>query len=499
MLPISPLSIRCVSVHILAAAQNAYMDSIYNWSLLYLLSEWAIRLIMLVYVPRERSAAAARTWLLLIFLLPWPGLILYGLIGRVYLPKSRIEQQRRASEQIRKVQDQIRNRIPTLPPLPPHLQPLAALATRLGDFEPFGGNTVELLTDYKGSLSRLIAEIDSARTHVHLLYYIYGDDDFGQRVTDALIRAAKRGVQCRVLLDAVGSKAALRRQAPQMRRAGIEVHAALQVKLFRRNSARFDLRNHRKIAVIDGAIAYTGSQNIVDGEFVPGFPNEELVMRVTGPVVAQLQAVFVADRFFETGTTLEQAQAFPDLPETGHTIAQVLPSGPGYQRDNGQEIMVSLLYAARERVVLTTPYFVPDEPFFQALRSAARRGLEVHLVVSRHANQLFTQLAQRSYYDELLENGVKIHIYRPRFLHAKHLSIDGEIALIGSTNIDIRSFALNAEINLLVYDPQIMAELRELQDSYFANSELLTLEEWEKRPLWARTLHGVARLADSLL
>lgn len=475
------------------------MESFYNWSLIYLLSEWAIRLIMLVYVPRQRSAAAARTWLLLIFLLPWPGLIVYAFIGRVYLPKIRIEQQRRASELICKVQAQMGSRIPTPPALAPHLQSLVNLATRLGDFQPFGGNKVELLTGYEESLNRLIADIDAAQSHVHLLFYIYADDATGRRMTDTLIRAASRGVQCRVLLDAVGSKAALRWLAPEMRRAGVEVHAALRVKLFRRNSARFDLRNHRKIAVIDGCIAYTGSQNIVDSEFVRGYPNEELMMRVTGPAVAQLQAVFVADRFFETGTTLDQSQAFPNLSPTGNTTVQVVPSGPGYQRDNGQELMVSLLYAARKRIVLSTPYFVPDETFFQALRSAARRGVEVHLVLSKHANQLFTQLAQRSYYEELLENGVTIHLYRPRFLHAKHLCIDGEIALVGSTNIDIRSFALNAEINLLIYHPEVMANLQKIQDRYFANSEILTLEEWEKRPLWARTLYGVARLADSLL
>jgi cardiolipin synthase len=284
-----------------------------------------------------------------------------------------------------------------------------------------------------------------------------------------------------------------------MRLAGVEVHTALRVKLFGRNSGRFDLRNHRKLAVIDGTVAYTGSQNIVNGDFVRGYPNEEMVVRVTGPIVAQFQAVFVADRFFETGTTLEQSEVFPPLTPTGSSTLQVVPSGPGYQRENGQELLVCLLYAARKRIVLTTPYFVPDETFFQALRSAAHRGVDVHLVLSRHANKLFIQLAQRSYYDELLEDGVKIHLYRPAFLHAKHMSVDDDLAIIGSTNIDIRSFALNAEINLLIYDPAVVAQLKLVQERYFANSELLSLEEWRKRPLVARTMHGIARLADTLL
>ncbi|HZQ47346.1 MAG TPA: cardiolipin synthase [Verrucomicrobiae bacterium] len=470
-----------------------------HWSLVYLISEWSIRLVMLVYVPQRRTAAATRTWLLLIFLLPWPGLLLYALFGRIRVPKVRIEQQARASHRIRAVQAQMGIRPAARPQLPAHLSPIVTLATRLADFQPFGGNNIELLTDYQGSIDRLIADIEQARHHVHLLYYIYGDDETGCRVADALARAVKRGVQCRVMMDAVGSKPALSRLAPQMRIDGIEVQSMLPVGFFRHNAARFDLRNHRKIAVIDGCTGYTGSQNIVDGHFVDGYPNEELHLRLTGPVVVQLQAVFLADHYFEAGGQLEQPELFPDLPTAGESIAHVIPSGPGYQHENAQELMVTLLYSARGRVVITTPYFVPDEPFLQAVRSAVLRGVEVNLVVSEHANQLVTQFAQRSYYDELLTAGVKIYLYRPRFLHAKHLSIDGDIVLVGSTNIDIRSFALNAEINLLIYDSKVAATLRAIQENYFANSHLLTAAEWKKRPLTTRTLQNMARLADSLL
>lgn len=470
-----------------------------HWSLVYLISEWLIRLVMLVYVPQKRTAAASRTWLLFIFLLPWPGLLVYAVFGRIYLPKRRLDQQVRASRQIRAVQTQMGARAFACPALPPHLSPIVTLASHLGDFQPFAGNRVELLTDYQGALDRLTADIDAAQHHVHLLYYIFAPDKTGQHVADALIRAAKRGVKCRLLMDAVGSKPALKQLAPRLRGEGIEVHAMLPVNLFRRNAARFDLRNHRKIAVIDGHTGYTGSQNIVNGDFVNNFPNEELEVRLTGPVVIQLQAVFLADYYFETGLQLQPPQIFPNLDPAGDSIAQVVPSGPGYQRENGQELMVSLLYAARKRVVITTPYFVPDEPFLQAIRSAALREVEVHLVLSAHANQLVTQFAQRSYYDELLAAGVKIHLYQPRFLHAKHLTIDDQILLIGSTNIDIRSFALNAEVNILIYDPQVTASVTTLQERHFADSHLLTIEEWKKRPLYLRTLQGVARLADSLL
>lgn len=454
---------------------------------------------MLVYVPRHRKAAASRSWLLLIFLLPWPGLIFYGLVGRIYLPKNRVERQQRASEKIRVVQQQMLDARGPRPSLPANLTPLAKLATRLGDFEPLSQNEVELLTNYKASIDQLIADIDSATQHVHLLFYIYDVDATAERVTEALVRATARGVKCRVLIDAVGSKHALKKPAARMRAQGIEVTPLMPVGLFRRNAARFDLRNHRKIAVIDGKIGYTGSQNITNGIFVRDFPNEEMVVRVTGPVVWQLQAVFLADRYLETNTLLDEPAVFPEPGVGGDALAQVVPSGPGYRRENGQELMITLLYAARKRVVLTTPYFVPDEPFLEAMISASRRGVAMHLVLSSHANQTLTQLAQRSFYDELLEAGVNIYLYQPRFLHAKYMTIDDDVALIGSANIDIRSFALNAEIGILFYDKKVVAELQRTEESYFAHSKLLTAEEWNQRPLTTRTLQGIARLADSFL
>lgn len=454
---------------------------------------------MLVYVPERRSAAASRTWLLLIFLLPWPGLVLYAIFGRIYVSKRRIALQQRASEHIRAVQAQMAERAFGHSKLPPDSAAIAHLAARLGDFDPVGGNTVELLTDYSVALDRLLADIESARHHVHLLYYIYGNDEIGRKVADALERAVKRGVQCRVLMDAVGSKQALAHLAPKMRAQGIEVNAMLPVNFFHRNAARFDLRNHRKLAVIDGQIGYTGSQNLVNPRFVKRFPNEELTVRVTGLIVAQLQAIFLADHYFEVGGRLEHPELFPEPVVTGHSIAQVVPSGPGYQRENGQELMITLLYAAKKRIVITTPYFVPDEPFLQAIRCAAFRGVDVDLVLSAHANQTITQWAQRSYYDELLSAGIRIHLYQPRFLHAKHLSVDDQWVVVGSTNIDIRSFALNAEVNLMIYDPLIAGRLRAIQENYFAHSQCLDPVQWEKRSLATRTLQSIARLADSLL
>jgi cardiolipin synthase A/B len=470
---------------------------------LYYMSEWAIRLVMLVYVPQRRNTAATRTWLLLIFLLPWPGVLLYALFGRIRVPEVRRDNQARASQVIRQRQARLLAEHVPLGQVPAAFQPASTLAFETGDFEPFAGNRVELLDDYAGSIARLISDIDAAGLHAHLLYYIFENDATGQNVAAALTRAAARGVKCRVLIDAVGGEHGLAHLAPRLRTAGVEVHAMLPVGFFRRTTGRFDLRNHRKIAVIDGLVAHTGSQNIVDPGFVPDHPNEELMARVTGPAAAQLQAVFLTDWFLEAGERLDLLQLAGGDPArtagSGTSVAQVQPSGPGYPRENTRDLFIALLYAARKTVVITTPYFIPDEPFLQALRATATRGVVVDVVLSKHANQPFSQFAQRAYYDDLLAAGVRIHLYRPRFLHAKHVSIDDQVAVLGTTNIDIRSFALNAEVNLIVFDPAVVAVLARIQARYFADSDLLDAGEWSQRPFIARVSQNIARLADSLL
>jgi cardiolipin synthase len=471
-----------------------------TWTEIYLISEWIVRLIMLVYVPQRRAPAAARTWLLFIFVLPWPGLILYGILGRASMPRRRLEMQHKISRRIRTAGAELLRAFTESVDARSQFAQVFTLAENLGDFPLVGGNRVELLTDYEGTVDRLVDEIAAAERHVHLLYYIFADDATGRKVADALAQATQRGVQCRVLLDSLGSKAARRSLVPRMRAAGIDVHELLPVRWYRRNPTRMDLRNHRKIAVIDGRVAYVGSQNLVDASFKPGLIYEELVARVTGPAVLQLQAVFLADRYLETETALRHRhEIFPEPPRTGTTLAQVLPSGPGYAQPNNQRFIVSLVHSARRRIVMTTPYFIPDEALLEALKTAVQRGVEVHLIVSRQADQWLVCLAQRSYYEELLEGGVRIHLYHERFLHAKHLSIDDSIALIGSSNIDLRSFLLNAEVSLIVDDPEIAAQLRGVQERTMSQSDVLTLDEWRRRPFVVRTLQNVARLFDALL
>jgi cardiolipin synthase len=302
-----------------------------------------------------------------------------------------------------------------------------------------------------------------------------------------------------VLADAIGSRAALRTLGPKLTALGVAVHEALPVSLLPWRKARLDLRNHRKIAVIDGWVGYTGSQNMVAADFKNGLAYEDLMVRVTGPVVLELQYVFAADWFLETDEVLDGETEFPCPEITGGVPAQALPSGPAFPTPNNQRLFVALVHGARKRVVLTTPYFIPDEPLLQAMQTAALRGVDVHLVVSEKGDQRIVLLAQESYYEDLLEAGVRVHLYHKNFLHAKHLSVDDAVALIGTSNLDIRSFALNAEVMLMIYDPGVAVRLAAEQERYFSDSRLLTLAAWGQRSFGRQFLQNLARLMSPLL
>jgi cardiolipin synthase len=471
-----------------------------TWAWAFFLSEWAIRLVMLTVVPFRRPPAAAKGWLLLIFFEPWIGLALYLLIGRATLPRWRSEQVSRIPQAMGKVLERLANH-PNVyhPRLAPELSQAVLLAENLGQMPVLGGNAAEIIVDYGAVLDRLVADIDRAEHHIHLLFYMFADDSATAPVIAALARASRRGIRCRVLIDSVGSRSALSTLIPKLKASGVAVREMLPVGLFRWGSARVDLRNHRKIAVIDGSAAYTGSQNLVAAGFKKGITYEDLMLRVTGPAVWDLQYIFAADWFLETDEVLDCDEVFPDLGITGSVPIQALPSGPDFPTQNNQRLIVALIHGASKRVVITTPYFIPDEPLLQALQTAVLRGVDVHLVLSAVAHQVLVSLAQQSYYEELLEAGVKIHLYRQNFLHAKHLSIDDDIALIGTSNMDIRSFVLNAELVLVIYDPGVTGLLRAEQERYFAHCSWLTLERWRRNSFVRKLAQHLARLFSPLL
>jgi cardiolipin synthase len=464
-------------------------------------AEWVIRIVMLVVVPFRRSPDAAKGWLLLILFEPILGLALYLVFGRRRLPAWRLQRAAAFGELARPIRARLASHPSVFHPAQdPSIAAGVQLAEKLGEMPILGGNTVEVLADYGAILDRLVADIDAARAHVHLLFYIIADDAVAGRVIAALGRAAARGVACRVLADALGSRGVgFEAMLPRLRAAGIEAAETMRVAFFRQRGARMDLRNHRKIAVIDGHIGYTGSLNLVDPNFKPGLTYEELMVRATGPVVLELQAVFAQDWYLETGAPIATGDPFPDPRVSGTVPAQVLPSSPLFARPNNQRLIVALVNAARRRAVITTPYFIPDEALLQALTTAVLRGVDVRLVVPAQDDQILVSNAQKSYYGELLKAGVSICRYGKRFLHAKHATIDDDIAWIGSSNMDIRSFALNSEVVLLAYDRGVCAAMREVQERYFRDGEWLDPVAWDAQPLYRQVGWNLARMFSSVL
>ncbi|AOD13607.1 cardiolipin synthase [Xanthomonas fragariae] len=458
--------------------------------------DWVIRLAALLWIPTRTTPGAARSWLLLIGFVPVVGLPLYLLFGHPWLSRLRVERQATASQVIREQQLPL-HALRWTPQADTSSAEVVRLIEREGDFMPTLGNAVELLDDYTQSLQALIAAIDAAEKRVHLLYYLMFGDAVGDAAAAALERASARGVRCRVLLDAVGAKRGLRRYRKRLQAGGVEVLAVLPGGLRWRRSGRMDLRNHRKIAVIDNQVGFVGSQNLAEAGFITGTPNRELVARVRGPVVNHLEAVFASDWFTETGQRLD---VWPDAPVcVANIVTQLLPSGPAYPFENARDAINAVIHLARRKVVLVTPYFMPDEALLSALRIAGVSGVDVQLILSASNNQRLAAWAQEAYFEELLRCGVKIALYRPHFLHAKHLSMDEDIALVGSINLDIRSFALNAEIGMLCYDTGVVKRLREIEQDYLANARQLDLEQWRRRPAWRRSREGIARLADALM
>lgn len=473
----------------------------FSWSLLFYISEWIIRIVMLFEVPRRRAPQSSMAWLLVIFFEPWIGLFFYWLIGSHRLPRQRIKEHDEILQRLENVHQRL-DVHPNIaqPQLGPRAMEAVKLAERLGYMPILDGNSVELIDQTDVFINKLVADIDAAQRHVHLLFYIYANDSTGRRVADSLYRAVARGVKCRVLADGVGSRPFFKRLGKEMSARGVELHEALPVGLFRRSMARLDLRNHRKVAVIDGQIGYTGSQNIVDAGY--GHKDlawHDLMVRLTGPIILELQAVFISDWFFETNEALDGEEFFPDLSPSGEIAVQTLPSGPSYPTENYQRMVVAAIHSAERRVTITSPYFVPDEAFLQAMQTAIMRGVKVEVIVPRRVDQKLVGAAGRSYYDDLLYMDATLYLYDEGLLHAKTMCIDDSIAFIGSSNFDIRSFALNFEINLLFYGPRVAEQLRAQQQKYIEKSFQLTAERWNQRPAIKKLFQNVAKLVSPLL
>lgn len=448
--------------------------------------------------PESRAA-----WLVLVMTLPYVGALAYLLFGQTNVGRRRVERLKAAFHDLPHPQEVAG--WPAASPATDAHEALFAVGRSISCYLPVGGNSARLMENSDAAIDAMVADIDAAAEHVHLLFYIWLADRNGTKVAEAVQRAARRGVACRILVDDLGSRDLVRGPLwRDMVAVGVEARRALVIgnPLLRALTGRIDLRNHRKIAVIDNCITYCGSQNCADPEFLPKAkfaPWVDVLMRFEGPVVRQNQHVFASDWMGNGGGDISDLLRQPmEAAQPGFT-AQVIATGPTFRNSAMPEMFATLIYAAKRSLFITTPYYVPDAPLQAALCACANRGVDTTIVFPARNDDLAVAAASRSYYADLLRSGVNIFEYDAGLLHAKTLTMDGHIMLIGSANMDRRSFDLNYENNILVEDANLTAALRARQETFLARCRRILPEEVEAWNIWRRLWNNALAIVGPVL
>ncbi|MDP3620662.1 MAG: cardiolipin synthase [Polynucleobacter sp.] len=454
----------------------------------------------------RRPVSVSFAWFLIVILLPAAGLVLYLMFGERPVGRSLTKKIIRMEREHAKLREDMRTHYASdRALLPPEAKALSLLAESKNGSPATAGNHIELFTDSLTILQHFVDEIDRAKTSLHMEFYIWALGGDADRVGEALIRAAKRGVACRVLLDSLGSKAWFKSDWPKrFKQAGIKVTEALPIQLGRFQFRRADLRLHRKIFVIDGNAVWTGSMNLVDprvfkqdsgvGEWV------DAMVRIEGPATAQFELTFLFDWSVDN-LKLSNFRDHRLSPQSAHgkALAQEFSSGPVYRDDILYQVLLSAIMDARHELVITTPYFGPDDGLLQALMAASHRGVKVTLIVPKRNDSTLVAWSSRSFYGDMLQAGIRIAEFHGGLLHTKSLLIDRRIAIFGSVNFDQRSLRLNFEISLIVYEELFCARLQTLIDGYLQKSDVVDAKKWAKRPRWRLLLENVAHLTSPLL
>jgi cardiolipin synthase len=464
----------------------------------------SLALIELAFMARavlrpHREPASRIAWVVVIATVPVLGIAIYVLFGETNIGRRRVARAREILDAMPALASATPDELPHLASdVPDAYRHLFRTAHSISGFDTFGGNSACLFSISDDTIESMVSDIDSAKQHVHLLFYIWLADRNGCKVVEALKRAAGRGVRCRAMADGLGSRTMISSEHwKSMQDAGVHVAVALPIgnPILRPFRGRIDLRNHRKIVVIDDRITYCGSQNCADAEFrvKPKYaPWVDAVMRFEGPIARQNQHLFASDWMASVDEDLDDLLRQPvRVPQPGFA-ATAFGTGPTVRHSAMPEMFESLLFAARREIVITTPYYVPDEAMQNALCAAARRGVETTIVFPARNDSFVVAAASRSYYAELLAAGVTIFEYVGGLLHTKSFTIDGEVTLIGSANMDRRSFDLNYENNILLHDRTLTSDMRRLQEHYVSKSNAVTPEvvaAWSMpRRLWNNTI-----------
>ena len=457
-----------------------------------------------ILLRREGTSDTRLAWITLLVLVPFIGAVLYMLFGGRWIGRSRQERHLEAHRRIPQFRKEARGMLAAIQPKVPYrFQPIFDVAGAISDTDLHAGNAVQLMGQGDGFANNAIADIDAAKNSVHLLTYIFLPDETGRRFSQALIRAAQRGVKARVLVDGVGSKHMMRSDLKQqMIDGGVELYDMLPASPLRIAFARMDLRNHRKLIVIDNEIGWTGSRNIASPAFAikaKFAPWVDCAVRIQGPAVHDLQMLFLEDWYLATEEDHDELLQMPTCTLLGDTELQVIGTGPDCGIDTLQQILRTSFHCAREELILTTPYYVPDAATEIALRGTALRGVRTVLIVPKRNDSKLVALASRSHYPDLIRAGVEIHEYEAGLLHAKTMVVDREVFMIGSANLDRRSLELNFEVSLFGWSSQFASEVRFLQMSYLNQSTPVDTAKWLQLSTGRRLLGNAAGLLSPLL
>ncbi len=461
-------------------------------------------------IMNRPAVGVALAWISIVAVIPFGGAGIYFLFGerRISLRRARrIGQLRNAYQPLKELATKPAFTNVDWDQLPEAARGMNQLAINLVGMPTVMGSQGELYDNTSEILKRIAADIRAAKHSVLMEFYIWNSGGLAYDVVAALQEAARRGVSCRVLIDHLGARPWWRSSEPEsLRASGVDVRQALSVGPFRILFGRGDLRLHRKIIVIDGNIAWTGSMNLVDPQF---FKQEahvgewvDAMVRVEGAVVLPLGLTVIGDWILETDESIDEILRDTELRTVkpiGSGVAQVVPSGPGETKDGLLQMLIALVNSARVELVITTPYFVPDESLLLAIRAAAARGVEVSIVLPERVDSVMTRLASRSYYEELFVTGAKIYLYRKGLLHTKSITADRRMTMFGTVNLDMRSILLNYEVALFGYSETLSQKVRSLQQSYIDDSELLDPVEWSKRGDFSMFIENVFRLGSPIL
>jgi cardiolipin synthase len=452
--------------------------------------------LIVVFLPwvllSKKDAPATVAWCLLVLFLPVLGSLLFWGLGHNYL-LHRVRHQRGKWGGHRK---QVPH--PNGPPQPDDLasSDFGELAERVNAYPLRRGNALTVYHETEQAYNALLAAIAEARQYVHLEYFILRSDATGDRLVELLSHKAKEGVEVRLLYDAMGCLHLKRRTLRRLVEAGGQASAFLPINPFH-SLIRINLRNHRKITVVDGRIGFTGGMNIGD-EYLGKSPHfgywRDSFLRLEGPAVSDLQRVFAEDWEFARHETLDETTYDPSQPPAGDVSVQIADSGPDQELNTIREIYFLAVVSARRRLWIASPYLVPDNGLFDALRAARYRGVDVRILTLLRPDHYISYYAGLYYAADLLPYGVKIYLYRKGMMHAKLMMVDGRWGMIGSANLDNRSLHLNFEVGCMLYDEDQVEKLEEVYQHDLEDAVPLDQDILEKRSLAARALSNACRL-----